>query len=273
MNRPPQQDGPLLTLPERVTHHDPTLICEVGSTAHGVATGSDDRDVVAIVYDPWDSLHGLGSFGTSVFRTAAEREGRQDARSQPGDLDLVVHGLRKFCTLALKGNPSVQMLLFQEPLWQDPRFAVALDAIKPAFASQRVVRAHMGYLHEQLERLMGRRGQKNVKRPELVERYGYDTKYAGHIVRLAHQGISYAIDAKIPVPLQPEIADLVLGVRRGEWSLLNVEEYATNAMTVLEDLLERNPAGLPPRPDSQAVSTWLHELYTDRLCREVVGLS
>lgn len=56
MNRPPQMDGPSITLPERVTQHDPILICEVGSTAHGIATGSDDRDVIAIVCDPWDSL-------------------------------------------------------------------------------------------------------------------------------------------------------------------------------------------------------------------------
>ena len=255
-----------LTLPERVTQHDPISIFEVGSTAHGISTGSDDLDLVAIVYDPWDSLHGLGSFGTSVYRTAAERTGNDDARSEPGDVDLVVHGLRKFCTLALKGNPSMMMLFWQEPIWSD-------EWMGPlplwAFQSKRVIRAHIGYLTEQRERMMGRRGQKNVKRPELVERYGFDTKYAGHIVRLGIQGVEYGLSGRISVPMSRTNADIVRAVRNGHMALSEVERYATNVIAELETILHDNPLNLPERPDQQVVSKWLQAVYGRRLIHQI----
>ena len=44
-------------------------------------------------------------------------------------------------------------------------------------------------MQRQRERMIGTRGQMNVTRPELISKYGYDTKYAGHLVRLGYQGI------------------------------------------------------------------------------------
>jgi hypothetical protein len=32
--------------------------------------------------------------------------------SGPGDLDLTIYGLRKYCRMALKGSPTVLLLLF-----------------------------------------------------------------------------------------------------------------------------------------------------------------
>jgi hypothetical protein len=116
---------------------------------------------------------------------------------------------------------------------------------------------------------MGRRGQKNVKRPELVERYGYDTKYAGHIVRLGFQGIWYAEKGEIPVPLPRHAANAVLDVRHGAWTLPQVEGWANETVAWLDELLTRNPLDLPQRPDSQAVSTWLCNLYAKRLVQEI----
>jgi len=51
-------------------------------------------------------------FEQFIYRSAAEREGRADARSTGGDLDLTICGLRKWTRLALKGNPTVLLLLF-----------------------------------------------------------------------------------------------------------------------------------------------------------------
>jgi len=42
-----------------------------------------------------------------VFRTQDE-----GTPSGPGDLDLTIYGLRKYCQMALKGSPTVLLLLF-----------------------------------------------------------------------------------------------------------------------------------------------------------------
>lgn len=41
-----------------------------------------------------------------------ERTQPEGARSGPGDLDLVAYNLRKYLRLALKGHPTVLLLLF-----------------------------------------------------------------------------------------------------------------------------------------------------------------
>ncbi len=91
----------------------------VGSTAHGlnVDDGIDDRDEMGVCVEDYAAAQGLQvPFAQFIFRSAAVREGREDAKSRRGDLDLVVYSLRKYVRLALQGNPTVLMLLFVRPI-------------------------------------------------------------------------------------------------------------------------------------------------------------
>src|SRR3954469_9514081 len=86
------------------------LRCEVGSTAHGTSVeAQDDLDLMGIVIPSKEKVLGLTPFDFHIYRTAAIREGRNDAKSQPGDVDLTLYSLRKFVALARKGNPSILM--------------------------------------------------------------------------------------------------------------------------------------------------------------------
>jgi len=51
-------------------------------------------------------------FGQFIYRTAAEREGRDDARRNGGDLALTIYHLGTWTRLALKGNPTIMLPLF-----------------------------------------------------------------------------------------------------------------------------------------------------------------
>src|SRR5918996_3669443 len=80
----------------------------VGSIVHGLSNpGTDDRDEMGICVEPPEYLLGFARFEHFVYRTQPE-----GAPSGPGDLDLVVYGLRKWCHLALKGSPTVLLPLF-----------------------------------------------------------------------------------------------------------------------------------------------------------------
>ena len=139
----------------------------VGSTIHGLElAGTDDRDEMGVCMEPPAYVIGLNHFETWVHRTKPE-----GVRSEAGDLDLVVHSLRKYARLALKGNPTVLLLLFVKPkdlLLRTP-LGDDLQALAPAFASRRAGHAFLGYLTAQKQRLLGERGQRNVKRPECRE--------------------------------------------------------------------------------------------------------
>jgi predicted nucleotidyltransferase len=104
--------------------------------------------------------------------------------SSPGDLDLTIYGLRKFCRLAVKGSPTVLLLLLIEgehPLQTTPAGA-ELQALAPAFLSQRPGRAFLGYLGDQRRGLLGERHATHTC--ELAREHGYGTKYATHALRI-----------------------------------------------------------------------------------------
>jgi predicted nucleotidyltransferase len=229
----------------------------VGSTIHGLELqGTDDRDEMGVCIEPPEYVIGLQHFETWVHRTKPD-----GVRSEAGDLDLVVHSLRKYARLALKGNPTVLLLLFVRPgdlLLRTP-LGDELQALAPSFVSRRAGQAFLGYLSAQKQRLLGERGQKNVKRPELEDAYGFDTKYAMHMLRLGYQGRELLETGRISLPMREEERRRVFAVRSGAVAFNDVLTEIGALERALEDLLETSP--LPPEPDYGPVNRFLVEAY------------
>ncbi len=61
-----------------------------------------------------------------------------------------------------------------------------LQALAPAFVSRRTGRAFLGYVDAQRRGLLGDRHATRTR--EASAEHGYDTKYAMHALRIAHQG-------------------------------------------------------------------------------------
>jgi hypothetical protein len=115
---------------------------------HGLANpGTDDRDEMGVCVEPPQYIAGLRPFEHWVYRTQPE-----GAPSGPGDLDLTIYGLRKYCRMALKGSPTVLLVLFidGEHVLQRDRLGQELQALAPAFVSQRAGRAFLGYSSDRL---------------------------------------------------------------------------------------------------------------------------
>lgn len=227
---------------------------EVGSSAHGLALGgTGDRDLMGVCIEDPEYVVGLKRFEQDVFRTKPE-----GMRSEAGDTDRVIYSLRKYCRLALSGNPSVLMLLYAEPEEIDD-YGVQLINLSSAFAARSAGRAFLGYMTQQRQRLLGERGQMNVKRPELVEAHGYDTKYAGHMLRLGFQGVEFLETGRLELPMLPGVRDYVLQVRRGEVDLNEVLTRAGELEERVSDLLDTSL--LPAEPNHDLVGEWLKHAY------------
>src|SRR6478609_5772244 len=200
------------------------LRATVGSTVHGLHHGGqDDRDEMAVYIEPPAYLIGLARArgirgGLYGFEHYVERTQPEGARSGPGDLDLVAYSLRKYVRLALKGHPTVLLLLFvpDELTLVETELGLRLRQLRPAMLSKRAGRGYLGYLRGQKERLLGTRGQKRVNRPELVEAHGFDTKYAMHALRLGYQGIELLTTGRLTLPMPEPERSRVMAVRRGE---------------------------------------------------------
>ena len=202
------------------------LRATVGSTVHGLHHGGqDDRDEMAVYIEPPAYLIGLARArgirgGLYGFEHYVERTQPEGVRSGPGDLDLVAYSLRKYVRLALKGHPTILLLLFvpEEQIVAKSSLGDELRALRPAILSLQAGRGYLGYLRGQKERLLGSRGQKNVNRPELVAAHGYDTKYAMHAARLGVQGVELLETGRVTLPMPEPDRSRVMAIRTGERS-------------------------------------------------------
>jgi len=198
---------------ETVAIENTILRGEVGSGAHGTGLeGHEDIDHMGVFVEPALNVCGFHPVDHYVYRDQPE-----GVRSQPGDLDLIMYSLRKFCRLAVQGNPSVLLLLWLPEYTNQTELGRDLVAIRDAFIGREAGGRYIGYLVSQKKALVGERSKK-VLRPELVERFGYDTKFAMHALRLGLQGIEYLTEHNLSVPAREPDKSTLLAIRRGEFS-------------------------------------------------------
>lgn len=238
----------------------------VGSTIHGlnVQDGLEDLDEMAICIEPIEEAMGLGApFEQFVYRSAAEREGKHDAPSQAGDLDLTIYSLRKYCRLALKGNPTVLTLLFvpEDQLIRCDARGSQLRDLAPKIVSKQAGKAFLGYLQAQRQRLLGERGNGGHGSPRrgLTEKFGFDTKFAMHMLRLGYQGIELLETGKLTFPMERVERQFLLDVRNGKESLNTCLTEAGQLESELKLLMDASE--LPDEPDSEAVEAWMIKTY------------
>ncbi|WP_424640141.1 nucleotidyltransferase domain-containing protein [Embleya sp. AB8] len=121
------------------------LMGVVGSTAYGLATAESDEDLLGVYLA--DTREVLGLDGATV--TSGSR-----VTTQP---DVTMHELGKYCSLALKCNPTVTELLWLPEYRVETEAGRRLRALRGSFLSTEYVRsAYGGYALQQAKRLLGR---------------------------------------------------------------------------------------------------------------------
>lgn len=235
---------------------DVALLAEVGATTHGIAVASqDDLDLTAVRFEPWQEfVNGSGQRQSMMVRTQPD-----GSRSRAGDIDLNVYTLRKFANLASKSNPSILVVLFSPRRWTGRYPQVDWEELITYTASQAAGGAFLGYMRQQIQRWTGQRGQKNVNRPELVEAYGFDTKYAAHVVRLGLQGAEYLRTGRITIPMPEELAIEIRSLRTGGLSEPEALSWAAQVEASLKDAIMSSP--LPLEANRGNVDMWLAAHY------------
>ncbi|SFW61375.1 nucleotidyltransferase domain-containing protein [Amycolatopsis australiensis] len=232
------------------------LRCQVGSGLHGTAVdGQDDRDEMGLCVEPAEYVTGLRPFEQYIFRTQPE-----GVRSGPGDLDLIVYSLRKWMRLALTGNPTILLPLFvpDAEIVRITGLGHDLRANADRIVSRAAGLRFAGYLRTQRRRML--EGTLKVNRPELIEKYGFDTKYAMHMVRLGVQGVELLETGRMTLPIAEPWLSWLRDLRRGKHS----QEEAIAAAAELEDRLDRLVRGespVPEQPDRDWANRWLVHAY------------
>lgn len=232
-----------------------------GSELHGAKVhGTDDLDIYGVYIEPAECALGLLPLDHYVWSTSGD-----ERRNGPDDVDVTLYSLRKWANLAYQGNPTALHFLFSPPLLAGVWTEVVRN--KRVFLARSAARQFTGFADNQLKRLTGKLGRgKKGQRPEIEEKYGFDTKAAMHTLRLLFECKELLEQANITLP-RPE-KDLLIRVRTGEVPRERVLQMAETLFLQIEDA-EKNSL-LPERVDRGAISRLVAGAYQAHWadCRE-----
>jgi predicted nucleotidyltransferase len=228
------------------------MACIGGSQAHGAKLGvTDDTDWYGLYIPPANKVLGLEREEHFVFTTGGKLGG-----NGPSDVDVCLYTLLKWAGLAAKGNPSALHFLFA-PLefttdtWQQ------VAAHRELFLAKGHVKPFLGFADDQMKRLLGQKGQKNIHRAELEKVHGYDTKYAMHVIRLYGEAKELMENGRITLPRPNK--DELIEIRKGKYSLAEIQELGRQLES--EALAAQDSSPLPDRVDKQAISSLIADVH------------
>jgi predicted nucleotidyltransferase len=228
-----------------------------GSKLHGTnIEGVSDTDYLGIFLEnPKDIL------GFSQKDVIVSRDKPVGVKSSTEDEEQTLYGLRKFLSLALKGNPTILTLLFapRNMLTEVTKEGFELQSLTSLIVSKKVIGPFQGYMRQQYERLIGERGQKNIVRPELVAKYGYDTKYASHVVRLGLQGEELLLTGRLELPMPIGTRGYVIDIRNGKFSFEAVCKLIEDIELRLKEAY--NKSSLREEPSYSEVEDFMIKTY------------
>jgi hypothetical protein len=240
--------------------HESQLIVSayVGSISHNTYVPKsdpdaiDDVDILGAILPPANCLIGLDEW--------------EHWTLQFEELDVTMFGLSKLVRLWLKSNPNVLGLLWLRPehyLFRSAAFEAFVE-IRDAFVSKQAHAPFIGYAMAQLSDIHKNRyeGYTGVKRKELVDRFGYDVKSAAHLIRLLRMGTEYLRDGVLNV-YRTDDAEEIRAIKRGEWTLEQVQSHAGDLFALADDLAVRSR--LPERPDWARINQTLVAVTADWL--------
>ena len=223
-------------IPEWARHHV-VLMGLRGSDAHGTklpqkaSAAVDDTDVFVVVRQPLEYYLSFAGYNKS-----------QEHWDSAGEhLDILVYDIRKFMWLLSGGNPNVVSWLWNRPedylYGNNYNIGKALIEKRDLFVTKTLVNSLVGYARGQQKRMLSQnayRGYMGEKRKMLVDRFGYDVKFAAHTIRLLFLA-KEALTNKTVFSFRPE-RDLLMGIKSGKLPIHEVNRIVDEELEVVEEL-------------------------------------
>ena len=237
----------------------------MGSMAYGVSSDSSDMDVYGFCLPPKDDVfpHLRGEiigFGRQIQRFEQFQkhhiEDKDALAGQGREYDLTIFSLVKFFQLAMDNNPNIIDSLFT------PRDCVLYcNSIGDRVRENRRIFLHKGswhkfkgYAYAQVHKMETKNPQEGSKRAQNVDEFGFDCKFAYHVVRLLDEVEQILTLGDLNLQRDRE---RLKAIRRGEWSLEQVKAFFVTKEKELESAYTASK--LPHGPDEAAIKNLLLE--------------
>lgn len=222
-----------------------------GSQLHGAkVSGYDDLDIYGCYIEPPERILGVLPLEHYVWSSGSATE-----KNTADDVDVTTYSLHRWGELIQKGNPAILHYLFAaNALSSSDTWERFIGSHREQLISKRAAMQYLGFASSQRMRLTGERGMgRHGQRPDLIERYGFDVKFAMHYVRLLGECRELLREHKVTLP-RPE-KELLIEIRTGKYTQAQVFELGDDLVREREELLETSDL-----PDTVNVTNLSHQI-------------
>jgi uncharacterized protein len=236
----------------------------MGSMAYGCNEDDSDMDVYGFCVPPKNLLfpHLAGEipgFGTQLKRFdqfSTERTVLDpDARAGKGlEYDVTIYSIVRYFQLCMENNPNLIDSLFtaRECVLFSSRVGERVRERRQLFLHRGCWHKFKGYAYQQLHRMHNK--EKEGARAAIIAKYGYDVKYASHVVRLINEVEQILTEGDLD--LRRSSAQQ-RDIRRGNGTEQQVRDWFSQREMSLQTIYENSK--LPYAPDENAIKALLLE--------------
>lgn len=210
----------------------------VGSIAYGVPTDISDVDIYGFAIPYLDMVfpHLAGEiqgFGRQIQRFQQYQQHHIKDESSGKEYDVSIYNIIKFFQLCMDNNPNMIDSLFtpQRCVLFCTRIGDMVREHRKLFLHKGALFKFKGYAFSQIHKMKTKNPE--GKRKKMVEEFGYDVKFAYHVVRLLNEIEQILVEHDLDLERNRE---QLKSVKKGEWKEEEVYDYFNRKERDLETL-------------------------------------
>lgn len=199
----------------------------MGSLAYGVSNDDSDMDIYGFCIPPKNIVYPHLDGEIIGFGHQKERFNQyQEHHIKYGEksYDVSIYNIVRYFHLCMENNPNMIDSLFT-PLNCVKSFTAIGQKVREnrcSFLHKGSWHKFKGYAYSQLHKMDNKEKAENPKRQESIIKYGYDVKFAYHVVRLLNEVEQILTTGNIDLQQNNE---QLKSIRRGEWKKEEIMNY------------------------------------------------
>lgn len=208
----------------------------MGSEAYGVSSANSDRDIYGFCIPPKSFVfpHVAGEipgFGRQKTENRFDQWQPKDTVHDPEglggkgvDYDFAIYSIVKYFQLCMDNNPNMIDSTFvpQRCILYCTKIGNMVRDERRMFLHKGSWHRFKGYAFSQMTKMCNKKPEPGSKRYEDVQKHGYSTKFAYHVVRLLNECEEILLEHNLTLDRNRE---QLKDIRAGNWSEQNIKDY------------------------------------------------
>jgi predicted nucleotidyltransferase len=227
----------------------------MGSVAYGVSTDTSDMDIYGFCIPPknivFPHLNGeIMGFGKQHERFEQWQQHHIKDISAKKEYDFSIYSIVKYFQLCMQNNPNMIDSLFvpRRCILHSTAVGELVRENRKLFLHKGAWHKFKGYAYSQVHKMRIKNPEPGSTRYEMVQKYGYDLKFAYHVVRLLNEIEQILTEHDLDLERNRE---QLKAIRRGEWTQEQIINYFETREKELEALYTSSP--LQHSPDEEKI--------------------